>query len=353
MTQYTLPKDIAEIVESLGDVVHALSGKSVLLSGGMGFLGRYFTAVFAALNDGVLDEPVRVLALDNYITSQEDADGEPADENIRLVRHNVVEPFEHDGPLDYIIHAAGIASPFYYREYPLETLEVSVDGTRRLLELAKERGARFLFFSTSEIYGDPDAAHIPTPESYRGNVSCLGPRACYDESKRLGETLCRIYHEKFGVHTNMLRPFNVIGPGMRENDYRVLPQFASRLIGGRRLAVYGSGNQTRTYCYVADAMNGFIRTMLNGVPGEPYNIGNPTPEISVIELVQRLAEVEGHEIDFDLIEYPDTYPADEPNRRCPDIRKARIQLEYEPRVELNDGLGRFMDWARGVYKGDA
>jgi UDP-glucuronate decarboxylase len=140
---------------------------------------------------------------------------------------------------------------------------------------------------------------------------------------------------------------------MRENDYRVLPQFASRLIGGRRLAVYGSGNQTRTYCYVADAMNGFIRTMLNGVPGEPYNIGNPTPEISVIELVQRLAEVEGHEIDFDLIEYPDTYPADEPNRRCPDIRKARIQLEYEPRVELNDGLGRFMDWARGVYKGDA
>lgn len=353
MNNRLLHSDIAEIVENIGDLAAKLSGKTVLLSGGMGFLGRYFTAVFAALNHSVLERPVKILVLDNFITSRNDEGDDRLDENIRLYRHDVIEPFDPAGKVDFIVHAAGIASPFYYREYPLETLEVSVLGTKNLLMLARQSGARFLYFSTSEIYGDPDSSHVPTPESYRGNVSCLGPRACYDESKRLGETLCRIFHEQNGVHTTMLRPFNVFGPGMREQDYRVLPRFASHIVGGHPLTVYGSGKQTRTYCYVTDALVGFIRALLRGVPGEPYNIGNPTPEISVLDLVGRLGDVMGRPLDHRLIEYPDTYPADEPNRRCPDIRKARLQLGYEPRVELNEGLRRFMIWAQENYAGEA
>ncbi len=156
---------------------------------------------------------------------------------------------------------------------------MAVQGTKNMLDLARTNGAKLLFFSWSEIYGDPDSAHVPTPESYRGNVSCLGPRACYDKSKRLGETLCRIYQQRYGVHTNIVRPFNVFGTGMQERDYRVLPNFASQIAGGRPLTVYGTGRQTRTYCYLSDAIVGFTLAMLRGVPGEPYNVGNPKPEL--------------------------------------------------------------------------
>ena len=220
-----------------------------------------------------------------------------------------------------------------------------------MLEIARQNSARLVFFSSSEIYGDPDPRHVPTPESYRGNVSCQGPRACYDESKRVGETLCYVYHEQFGVHVNAIRPFNVFGPGMPETDYRVLPNFASRIVNGKRIQVYGSGNQTRTYCYVTDAITGFLKVLASGVPGEVYNIGTPDPEISVLDLVSRIQRVLDREVPHDLIEHPDSYPADEPMRRCPDIRKAQLQLGYEPTVKLDDGLRRYFDWAAGAYAG--
>ena len=211
----------------------------------------------------------------------------------------------------------------------------------------------FLFFSSSEIYGDPDPKHIPTTESYRGNVSCTGPRACYDESKRLGETLCTIFHNQYGVPTKVVRPFNVYGPGLNEMDYRVLADFASRIIGGRPLRVYKPGNQTRTFCYVSDAMNGFLRVLLDGVPGEPYNIGNSAPEISVTDLVKEVKSVVKRDFDVVYVEHPDAYPPDEPMRRCPDITKARLQLGYQPKIALGDGLSRFMDWAFENYTGAA
>jgi UDP-glucuronate decarboxylase len=189
-------------------------------------------------------------------------------------------------------------------------------------------------------------------ESYRGNVACHGPRACYDESKRVGETLCDIFHTKFGTPTTTIRPFNVYGPGMQETDYRVLPNFASRLKGGLPLNVYGTGNQTRTFCYVTDAMVGFLLAILKGVPGEAYNIGNPKPEISMVELVETIKKVIGREVAHNVVEYPDSYPADEPNRRCPDIRKARLQLGFGPEVSLEDGLGRFFGWTEQIYTGE-
>lgn len=353
MTGFCLQSDIDEIVSRIAGPAASFAGKTVLITGARGFLGRYFIDVFSALNATTLAQPVKVIALDNLITAGTQGAVIPNTEHIRFIKHDVIEPFDLDEPVDFVIHAAGIASPYYYRAYPLETLEVAITGTKRMLTLAEEHGARFAFFSSSEIYGDPDPKHVPMPESYRGNVSCQGPRACYDESKRVGETLCYIFHTMNGTKTNTIRPFNVFGPGMQETDYRVLPNFANRIKGGHPLNVYGSGNQTRTFCYITDAMVGFLLVILKGVPGEAYNIGNPTPEISMVELVEKIQTVVDKKLTYNVIEYPDSYPADEPNRRAPDIRKARLQLGFAPIVTLEDGLGRYLTWTDGVYTGES
>lgn len=349
MTKYYLDSDMKEVAERLTGKAQGFSGKTLLLTGGCGFLGRQFKAVFEYLNTHILKKPLNVILLDNHISSGVAGETIKDSEFIKVIKHNVIEKFKWEGPIDFIVHAAGIASPYYYRAYPLETLEVSVTGTRNMLELANEKNARFTFFSSSEIYGDPTKGHVPIQESYRGNVSCRGPRACYDESKRVGETLCYIYHTKFGTCTNTIRPFNVFGPGMQEADYRVLPNFASCIKKNKPLHIYGNGTQTRTYCYITDALYGFLLVILNGVPGEAYNIGNTHPELSVLELAQHIESVLKRKLEQEVIEYPDSYPTDEPQRRCPDIRKATIQLEYSPAVDLNEGLTRFLQWTDKTY----
>lgn len=350
MIQRFLPSDIAEVAVRIDDDVQALGGKTVVLSGAAGFLGRYFVAAFAHLNARVLEQPVRLVALDN-VPAPPGGGKARASKHTRFVSHDIREPFDPGEPVHYVIHAAGIASPLRYRAAPIATLEVATIGTKNALDLARANGARFLFFSSSEIYGDPDPAHVPTAESYRGNVACQGPRACYDESKRLGETLAYLYGEQFGVHANVVRPFNIFGPGLDEQDFRVLPNFASRIKARRSLQVYGSGAQTRTYCYVSDALVGFFLTLLRGQPGETYNIGNPQPELSIVDLVARIESVIGRKLEKEIVNYPSSYPADEPNRRCPDITKAQRELGYMPTVELDEGLRRFLDWSDGAYTG--
>ena len=340
--------DCQEVADGIVDLYDEIAGRTLLLTGAGGFLGKYLLGLAAYLNEHVLEKPFRIVGLDNFPVSEPRSD---ANSHYRFVNHNVIEPYTPDEPIDYVMHAAGIASPYHYRAYPLETLEVATTGTKHMLELARVSGARLLFFSSSEIYGDPDPQHVPTPESYRGNVATLDPRACYDESKRLGETLCHVYHNYFGVSCSAVRPFNDYGPGMAESDYRVLPNFAARIKADQPLNVYGTGRQTRTYCYVTDAIQGFLRILVKGVPGEAYNIGNPEPELSVLELSERIEVVLGRTVKRNLIEYPDSYPADEPQRRCPDIRKARLQVGYEPKVGLNDGLARFFAWTEQNYTG--
>jgi UDP-glucuronate decarboxylase len=349
-----LESDIEEICASLGAAAEAFSGKRILITGARGFLGRYFSEVFLRLNALTLRDPCEVIALDNLLTSGRDGSANPRDPGITFVKHDIITPFRPQGRIDYALHLAGIASPYYYRKWPLETLEVATTGLKNVLELAKESQAHVLFFSSSEIYGDPDPAHVPTKESYNGNVPCLGARACYDESKRLGETLVRIYYTQFGVKGTIVRPFNVYGPGMQKLDYRVLPNFAARILAGEPVNVYGTGRQTRTFCYATDAIRGFLQVLLNGQSGEPYNIGNPTPEISMLQLIETIERcVPGLTVSYRLIEHPDTYPADEPQRRCPDITKARLQVGYEPAISLDQGLRRFLDWARVAYAPEA
>lgn len=350
---FLFKNDIEEIVSKLPiGTLGQLQGKHLLLTGGRGFLGRYFSEVFHYLNENYLAEgALRVTIFDNLISSGILGEQDVSYPNFKVSQHNAIQAFPKIDPVDYIFYAAGIASPAYYRKYPLETLEVATVGLKNALDLARiNPGCRIAFFSSSEIYGDPDAKHIPTQESYRGNVACLGPRACYDMSKRLGETLIQIYHQQYGVMGTIIRPFNVYGPGMQRTDYRVLPNFGARIADRLPLQIYGKGEQTRTFCYVTDAVVGFLRVLLDGVPGEPYNIGNPKPEVSMLELVEKVRDACGDKsIEFQVMDYPDTYPADEPKRRCPDISKATQQLGYAPTVSLDEGLRRFFAWTRLAY----
>lgn len=351
MNEFYLSDDIDQILNRLVGVAQEFSGKTILLTGGRGFLGRYFVQVFTRMNEKFLQKPAKLIILDNLITAGKGGKITPNSDLFEFIKHDVTKPIEFNESIDYIIHAAGIASPFYYRAYPLETLEVAITGTRRMLELAMIKNAKITFFSSSEIYGDPDPVHVPMAESYNGNVSPQGPRACYDEGKRVGETLCYIFNTNSGVATNTIRPFNVFGPGMQESDYRVLPNFASRIKAGSPLNIYGNGQQTRTFCYITDAIVGFLLVILKGVSGETYNIGNPFPELSMLDLVKNINKVLGITVDYNLIEYPDSYPGDEPMRRSPDIRKARTQLNFQPEVDIEEGLAKFFSWTNISYTG--
>jgi UDP-glucuronate decarboxylase len=348
--------DIDEIIEGLTPKFWGqFSGKRVLLTGGRGFLGRYFTEVFSRLNATFLEvndlAPVELVVLDNLITAGAYGSDELSRRHIAFVKHDIIEPFTPERPIDFILHAAGIASPHYYRKFPVETYRVATIGTHNVLELARKNpGCRVAFFSSSEIYGDPDPGHVPTSEDYRGYVSSLGPRACYDESKRMGEMMVRVHYEQHGVQGTIIRPFNFYGPGMQKTDYRVLPNFAARWVAGEPLHVYGTGRQTRTFCYVADGIRGCLQVLTGGAPGEPYNVGNPYPEIGMSDLVDLVRRITGAPIVADTVDHPSDYPADEPQRRCPDISKIQAQVGYAPSVELEVGLRRFFGWAHSAYR---
>jgi len=347
-----LASDIKEICDSLSSSELALlEGRHVLLTGSNGFLGRYFTAVFLLLNRDYLKRPAHVTAVDNFISSQQDGTI-PKDPHFRFCQHDASTPYPTAlmfPKVDYVVAAAGLASPAYYRKYPLETIDVTTLGLRVALETARTHNARLLYFSSSEIYGDPAADKVPTNEEYRGNVSTLGPRSCYDEAKRIGETLCYTYWHKYQTEATIVRPFNVFGPGLSKEDYRVIPNFGARITAGQPVNIYGSGDQTRTFCYVTDAISGFLKVLLVGLPAEAYNVGNPEPEISMKDLAKAVGTATGKEVLFNVIDYPADYPADEPNRRCPDITKVRT-LGYAPRVALQDGLQRFFGWAVTAYR---
>lgn len=347
--QDVLLEDAGRAAAALGDAADALEGRTVLVSGGAGFLGAAMVDVLIHLNRTRFSRPVRAIVVDNFVT------GVPArlrglaeDEHVEMIDADVSRDFHIATPFHYAIHAAGIASPIVYRAKPLQTADVNVWGLRRMLELARAQSdlQGFLFFSTSEIYGDPDPASIPTREDYRGFVSCTGPRACYDESKRFGETLAVVYHQEFGFPIRSVRPFNVYGAGQRLDDGRIIPDLMRAAARNTPLVLHSDGRATRSFCYISDATAGFYRAMLKGHPGEAYNIGNDH-EVSIRDVADIVAKLSGTPVTFESSADPH-YLTDNPQRRCPELTKSRTHLEYTPHTPLHEGLARTLTWAREV-----
>ncbi|MFH1827146.1 MAG: NAD-dependent epimerase/dehydratase family protein [bacterium] len=346
-------EDINNIISELGKEIHKLEGKTLLISGGSGFLGSYINKTIDVLNQKYFKKKCQVISIDNYITGSERKNflGEIKSKSFEFLQHDVRLPLNIRKDVHYIIHAAGLASPFYYQKYPLETIESAVIGAKNLLEFARLKKIKsFLLFSSSEIYGNPDPDNIPTPETYAGNVSSVGPRACYDESKRLAETLSLIYYQLYSAPVKIVRPFNIYGPGMRPNDYRVIPTFISNALNNKPLPVHDKGLQTRTFCYVSDAIVGFLKILLSEKNGEIYNIGNDKPEISIYQLALVIKKILAEKVVIKRIAYPLSYPAGEPQRRCPNLDKSNRILGFQPKVTLEKGLQRSIQWFKSEHQ---
>lgn len=307
------------------------SRKTVLVTGGAGFLGSH-------LSDRLLAKGHDVICVDNFFTgSKENIRHLLGNDHFELIRHDIVEPLYVE--CDEIYNLACPASPVHYQENPIKTIKTSTVGMVNMLGLAKRVGARLLQASTSEVYGDP-SVH-PQPESYRGNVNVLSPRACYDEGKRVAETLCMDYHRQNGVEVRIARIFNTYGPRMHPDDGRVVSNFIVQALQGKPITLYGSGEQTRSFAYVDDMIEGLIRLMDHPRFPGPVNLGNPH-EVTVKELagiVLQLTKSKSR-----LVRKP--LPADDPKQRCPDIRLAKKELRWEPKVPLREGLGRTIRWFR-------
>ncbi len=301
-----------------------------MVTGGAGFLGSH-------LVDLLLEKGHRVVAIDNLVTGGvENLAHQAGHPRFLLIQQDVTNFIFLDGPIDYVWHFASPASPVDYLELPIQTLKVGSLGTHKALGLAKHKRARFLLASTSEVYGDP-LVH-PQPEEYWGNVNPVGPRGCYDEAKRFAEALAMAYHREHGLETRIVRIFNTYGPRMRLNDGRVVPTFLSQALHGKPLTVYGDGTQTRSFCYCADLIDGIYRLMMSSV-SDPVNIGNPT-EMTMLEFARAIIQLTGSKskVTFRPL------PQDDPKQRRPDITRARRLLKWEPKVGLDEGLKRTVEF---------
>ena len=306
----------------------------VLVTGAAGFLGSH-------LCDRFLADGHEVVGLDNFVTGHEDNIGHLANEpRFAFRRHDISTPTIIDGALDGVLHFASPASPIDYLELPIETLQVGSVGTHHALELARQKGARFFMASTSEVYGDP-LVH-PQTEDYWGNVNPVGPRAVYDEAKRFSEAITMAYHTHHGLDTRIVRIFNTYGPRMRPRDGRVVSNFIVQALTGEPLTVYGDGLQTRSFCYVSDEIEGIYRLFMHG-DAQPTNIGNPV-EYTVRQLAELVIELTGSSSPIRR----EPLPVDDPKVRRPDITRARTMLGWEPKVPVQEGLARTIDYFRAL-----
>lgn len=307
-----------------------ITDKTILITGGAGFIGSHLCK--RLLNDGN-----RIIVVDNLVTgSYENIKDYLDNPNFKFLNHNVSEHIYIEDKLDWVMHLASPASPVDFEKLAIPILKVGSLGTHNALGLAKEKNAKFFLASTSEVYGDPEVH--PQPESYFGNVNPVGPRGVYDESKRFAEAITMAYHTKHGIDTRIVRIFNTYGPRMRVDDGRVVCSLVSQAVKGEDLTVFGDGSQTRSFQYVDDLVEGFIRLM--GVDyNSPVNIGNPS-EFTINELAEKIIEMTGSS---SQIKYLDL-PQDDPKRRRPDISLAKELLDWEPQVALDDGLDRSLEY---------
>ena len=309
---------------------------TAVVTGGAGFLGSH-------LCERLLAEGHRVICVDNYLTgAKRNIAHLLENSDFRLIEHDVTVPFEIEEEVDFVLHFASPASPIDYLELPIQTLKVGSLGTHNALGLTKAKNARILLASTSEVYGDP--LEHPQPETYWGNVNPVGPRGVYDEAKRFAEAMVMAYHRYHGVATRIVRIFNTYGPRMRPKDGRVVPAFIQQALTGEPLTVFGDGSQTRSFCFVDDLIEGIYRLLLSDRV-EPTNIGNPH-EMTILQFAEHIVRLTGSQ--SEIVHKP--LPEDDPKIRQPDITQARKHLDWEPRVPLDEGLGKTIDYFRQLLK---
>jgi dTDP-glucose 4,6-dehydratase len=303
----------------------------IVITGAAGFIGSH-------LSDALLDRGHSVIGIDNLITGDVANIAHLAGRDFRFIKHNVTNYVIVDGPVDCVFHWASPASPIDYLEWPIPTLKVGALGTHNALGLAKAKGARFVLASTSEVYGDP--LEHPQTESYWGNVNPVGPRGVYDEAKRFAEAITMAYHRYHGLDTKIVRIFNTYGPRMRINDGRAVPTFIAQALRNEDVTIFGKGNQTRSFCYISDLVDGILKLMDSDL-NDPVNIGNPH-EMSIKDMANLIIKMTGSS--SRVIEKP--LPTDDPKVRQPDITRARNLLGWEPRVTLEQGLTSTIDYFR-------
>tara|TARA_B100000029_G_scaffold512291_1_gene608508 strand:+ start:66 stop:1109 length:1044 start_codon:yes stop_codon:yes gene_type:complete len=341
-TEDIFVEDVKLIAKELEEYYDQLEDKTVLIAGGKGFLGTYFTNVLIEINEK-LSKQMKIIVLDSLITSKDKMDYK--NKNIKFLEQDISKSFVLENDVDFIIHAASIASPPTYRKFPIKTVDVNYQGTKNLLELAKEKNVKsMLLLSSSEIYGDPEV--IPTPESYRGKVSCTGPRACYDESKRLAETISILYFQQFNIPIKIARPFNVYGPYLNLNDGRIIPDFMNNAMNKSEIIIHSDGTPTRSFCYVTDAINGFFKLLFSKHDGVICNVGNDE-EISVKKVAETIKNIMDKPVSIKIIQSNDpNYTKDNPQRRCPDLSLIKKSVNYVPKINLQEGLKRVYKWYR-------
>lgn len=338
-----------------------LSGNNVIITGAGGFLGYYLIKSILAWNDRYKDKKIKLTALSNFRNGVPDwISSLIGRSDFKLIKNDITKfKLNKNLSFDYIIHAASIASPTFYRLFPVETINANVQGLYNVLSYMMERQYKkpvkgLLYFSSSEIYGDPTKGNIPTPETYRGNVSCTGPRACYDESKRFCETLCVNYAKVYNFPIKTSRPFNNYGPGMKITDGRVIADFSKNILENRDIVMFSDGKPSRTFCYVADAIIGYFKILTKGAKGEAYNIGVESPEISIRSLAEKMIMIGNKNFHYTgkIIfkkSADENYLTDNPDRRCPIIDKAKKELGYNPEISLDEGLKRVLSWYKNIY----
>lgn len=348
-TNNILNDDFKQIAIALGDRVDRLEGSRLLLTGASGLLAGYMARSLLWFNQEVLSTPCQLVALVRRPVRSESLLGQVGERpDLQILIQDATEPINIDGPLDFIVHAASQASPKDYLEDPLGTIDANVSATRSLLELARFKNAEgFLFFSSGEIYGDVPEKDQPIQEIYGGAGSPIGPRACYTESKRMGETLTVTFQREFDVPANIVRPFQVYGPGMELDDGRVIPDFLRSRLFGNSIRLLSDGSAIRTFCYASDGTAGFWAALLADEYGLSVNIGDDKEAVSVLELAETVASLEQPRLDVvrEILEQPE-YLRGNPSMAIPDLSVAREVFEYEPRTSLSDGLLRTLQWLR-------
>jgi UDP-glucuronate decarboxylase len=343
MSKYEISEDIEKAIREIESLKNKIEGKSFLITGGAGFIGSWLCDLLHQLN-------AKIFCLDNLITgSKENIKHFFGKKNFEFINSDVCN-FQSEEKFDYIIHAASIASPSIYQKHPIKTLDANLIGTKKLLELArKEDVESFLFLSTSEVYGNVPHEMIPTPETYYGFVNPFGPRCMYDEGKRAGEAYCYSYYLEYELPIRIARIFNTYGPRLDISNTgygRVVIKFIDQALRGKPLTIYGNGKQTRSFCYITDTISGLLKVLLlDGLDGEVFNIGNDK-ETRIIDLAYKIKNIANS--NSEIIFYP--LPKDDPLRRCPNLTKARSILKYNPKVNLEEGITKTVEWYKSVIK---